>query len=97
MDIQRLGNLTTGRLHTEVGRVLWNCWLCFFGGNVEKIWDIKLYQTKNGYKVKIEGEGGCLGQYKKVEAEAPTPHKAYRAAECQLVVKPWLTSNEEDT
>ena len=59
----------------------------------EKIWDIKLYQTKKGYKVKIEG--GCLGQYKKVSAEAPTPHKAYRAAELQLVVKPWLTSNEE--
>lgn len=60
---------------------------------MEKVWDIKLYKTKAGYKVKIEG--GDFGQYKKVEAEAPTPHKAYRAAECQLVVKPWLTSLDE--
>lgn len=57
---------------------------------MEKVWDIKLYKTKKGYKVKIEG--GDLGYYKKVEADAQTPHKAYRAAECQLVVKPWLTS-----
>lgn len=53
------------------------------------IWDIRLYKTKSGYKVKICGEGGA------VEAEAPTAHKAYRQAEAKLVVKPWLTSNED--
>ena len=62
---------------------------------MKKVWDIKLYKTKNGYKVKIEG--GDFGQYKKVEAEAPTPHKAYCAAECQLVVKPWLISQGDLT
>lgn len=55
---------------------------------MEIIWDIKLYKTKAGYKVKISGEGG------KSEAEAKTPHKAYKYAEMQLVVKPWLTSND---
>jgi len=59
------------------------------GEAMELIWDIKLYKTKAGYKVKIAGEGG------KVEAEAPTPHKAYKCSEVQLVIKPWLTSNAD--
>ena len=53
---------------------------------MEKVWDIKLYRTKRGWKVKIDGEGG------KSQAEAATPHKAYLAAEMKLVVKPWLMS-----
>ena len=59
---------------------------------MEKVWDIEVYKTKKGYKVKIEG--GDFGIYKKVEAEAPTPHKAYCAAVCQLVIKPWLISSD---
>ena len=60
---------------------------------MKKIWDIKLYETKNGYKVKIEG--GELGGHKKVEAKGPTAHKAYCAAKAKLVFKPWLTSLDE--
>jgi len=53
------------------------------------IWSIKLYKTKLGYKVKIEGKDG------QADADAPTPHKAYKAAEAKLVIKPWLTSNAD--
>jgi len=27
---------------------------------MEKVWDIKLYKTKAGYKVKIEGRIACI-------------------------------------
>ena len=58
---------------------------------MKKIWDIKLYRTKSGFKVQIiDAEYG-----KKVESEAPTPHKAYLAAEKKLVMKPWLVSLDE--
>lgn len=60
---------------------------------MEKIWDIKLYEIKYGFKVKIEG--GAFGSYKKVEGVGPTPHKAYMAAEVKLVVKPWLVSKDK--
>ncbi|MDO8463755.1 MAG: hypothetical protein Q7S46_00665 [Gallionella sp.] len=56
---------------------------------MEMIWSIKLYKTKLGYKVKIEGKDG------QADADAPTPHKAYKAAEAKLVIKPWLTSNSD--
>ena len=60
---------------------------------MKKIWDIKLYETKNGYKVKIEG--APLGQpVWAVGEEAPTPTKAYSNATCKLVVKPWLVSDD---
>ena len=56
---------------------------------MKKVCGIKLYKTKNGYKVKIECSE--FGLCKKVEAEALTPHEACLAAEAQLVLKPWLT------
>lgn len=57
---------------------------------MKKIWDIKLYQKKNGkYKVVIVDESG-----KKTEGNGRTPHWAYRAVEVQLVINPWLKSEE---
>ena len=45
---------------------------------MKKIWVIKLYEIKSGYKVKIES--GEFGGYEKVEAEGPTAHTAYQTA-----------------
>mgnify|MGYP001589508811 CR=1 FL=1 len=56
---------------------------------MEKMWDIKLYRTAKGWKVRLEGDG-----QRAVIGNGATPHAAYRAAECQLVKKPWLTSTE---
>ncbi len=53
------------------------------------IWKIILHQFKEGYQVRIDGEGGS------VIGKGPTPHKAYQDAERKLVVKPWLRSDEK--
>jgi hypothetical protein len=47
-------------------------------------WSITLYQTAKGYRVVIKGDGHT------VTGEGRTPQEAHRAAEGQLVVKPWV-------
>lgn len=46
------------------------------------IWEIKLYEMAKGFRVIIKGDG------RTVEGQGPTPYKAYRWAENQLVRKP---------
>jgi len=59
-----------------------------------KVWDIKLYQTKKGYKVKIEGFDPYLGISEKADAESDTPQHAYSWCMEKLVIKPWLVNAE---
>ena len=59
-----------------------------------KIWDIKLYQTKKGYKVIIKGSDPELGINQCVDMEAPTPQQAYDWCTNRLTVKPWLVNAE---
>jgi hypothetical protein len=50
------------------------------------IWSITLYEIAKGFRVTIKGNGHT------VNGEGPTPQAAHRAAECQLVVKPWVSA-----
>lgn len=50
------------------------------------IWSLTLYQMAEGYRVVIKGNGHT------VEGKGRTPQEAHRAAECKLVVKPWVTA-----
>ena len=65
---------------------------------MNKIWCIKLYEDENGYEVVIENEILSDGyrEYNKVTGKASTPHEAYRTAVCELEVKPWFTSVDEN-
>jgi hypothetical protein len=53
------------------------------------IWSLTLYQTAKGYRVVIKGDGHT------VTGEGRTAQEAHRAAECQLVVKPWVCAEQE--
>lgn len=46
------------------------------------LWHVKLYATKNGFRVEIAGGGQT------VTGNGPSVAKAFRAADMQLVVKP---------
>jgi len=48
------------------------------------VWSLTLYETAKGFRVVIKGNGHT------VTGNGPTPQAAHRAAECQLVVKPWV-------
>lgn len=48
------------------------------------IWSLTLHQTAKGYRVVIKGDGHT------VTGDGRTPQEAHRAAEIQLVVKPWV-------
>lgn len=50
------------------------------------IWSLTLYELAKGFRVVIKGNGHT------VQGEGRTPQEAHRAAEIQLVVKPWVAA-----
>lgn len=59
--------------------------------SVQFIWSITLYQMARGYRVVIKGNG------RTVQGQGSTPQAAHRNAECKLVVKPWVSAEQEVT
>lgn len=54
-------------------------------------WSLTLYQMAHGYRVVIKGDG------RTVEGHGRTPQEAHRAAECKLVVKPWICTEQPES
>lgn len=54
------------------------------------IWSLALYQTAKGWRVTIKGDG------RTVDGNGRTPQEAHRAAECQLVIKPWVCAERPE-
>ncbi len=52
--------------------------------NLQKIWDIGIYQSSKGFRVRLRG----MGQF--AEGRGGTIEQAFRGAECKLIYKPPL-------
>ena len=53
-------------------------------------WSLTLYQMVKGFRVIIKGDG------RTVVGNGRTAQEAHRAAECKLVVKPWVCAEREE-
>lgn len=55
------------------------------------IWSLTLYEMAKGFRVVISGDG------RTVEGNGRTAQEAHRAAECKLVVKPWVCAEQPES
>ena len=56
---------------------------------MKRVWTIRLYEVKGGYKAVIEGEGGYS------EGKSKSAYGAYAYAESKLVIKPGFIERAE--